>query len=145
MADPSAASLPPRSCPNTRTWGAEAPVSSAQIRYSPSGPCGASPCQAATASAACDQGKSQNPYAAEPTAWVAKVKAVTTPKLPPPPPRQAQYRSGLVAGSATTTLPSAVTIRGAGILSRVAPFSGAANPTPPPSASPATPTVGQEP
>ena len=141
----SAASVPPRSCPNTRTWGAEVPVSSAQMRYSPSGPCGARRCHAATAAPACDQGKSQNPYAAELTGWVASSRAVTTPKLPPPPPRQAQRRSGFVTGSAVTTRPSAVTIRTERMLSQVAPNARAANPTPPPSARPEIPTVGHDP
>src|SRR6185312_12909159 len=99
----------------------------------------------ASAAAACDQGKSQKPYAAVEAGWVASVSAVTAPKLPPPPPRQAHRRSGFVDGSATRTRPSAVTIRTARMLSLVAPMARAAKPTPPPRARPEIPTVGHDP
>jgi hypothetical protein len=45
-----------------------------------------------------------------PTGWVPKVKEVTTPKLPPPPPRQAQNRSEFWLELHVLIWPSAVTI-----------------------------------
>src|SRR5262245_45832702 len=79
------------------------------------------------------------------TGWTRKRKLVTTPKLPPPPPRQAQYRSAWRDRSHVRTRPSAVTIVSARTLSAVVPSLREAKPTPPPSASPPTPTVGHEP
>jgi hypothetical protein len=60
--------------------------------------------------AACDQGQDRKNKTIWPAGWVLKVNEVTTPKLPPPPPRQAQNRSGLVLALAVLTWPSAVTI-----------------------------------
>ena len=77
--------------------------------------------------------------------WVFIVKEVAMPKLPPPPPRQAQYSSSLPPALALRTLPSAVTTWIALTLSRVSPYLRAARPIPPPRARPAIPTVGQEP
>ena len=56
-----------------------------------------------------------------PAGWVRNVNEVTTPKLPPPPPRQAQNRSELVLALAVRSWPSAVTICSDGRLSQVSP------------------------
>jgi hypothetical protein len=80
-----------------------------------------------------------------PTAWVLSWKPVTMPKLPPPPPRQAQYRSALVLASQRSSFPLAVTIRSAVTLSHVSPKRRPARPMPPPSAWPPIPTDGHEP
>ena len=63
---------------------------SVKIEVSAAGACGAKRCQAASASPAWLQGKrmkNQEPPAAR---WAWNVSEVTMPKLPPPPPRQAQ-------------------------------------------------------
>ena len=41
--------------------------------------------------------------------WVASVRRVTTPRLPPPPPLMAQYKSGFVQAFTIKARPSAVT------------------------------------
>jgi len=77
--------------------------------------------------------------------WVCSVNDVTIPKLPPPPPRHAQYRSSLVSASTWRTRPSAVTIVAAVRLSVVSPKRRPARPWPPPSVRPEMPTDGHEP
>ena len=73
------------------------------------------------------------------------VNEVATPKLPPPPPREAQYRSLSRAWSQSRIRPSAVTICTESRLSQVRPKARDTTPMPPPSVSPAIPTVGHEP
>src|ERR1700722_11714210 len=77
---------------------------------SASGACGAQDCQAEITRSAFDHGQDRKNKTISPAGWVLKVKEVTTPKLPPPPPRQAQYRFGLLFALAVRTWPSAVTI-----------------------------------
>lgn len=120
-------------------------MESEQIEKISSGACGAQRCQAATTEAARLHGNEAKKYDADPTRWVVSVKPVAMPKLPPPPPRHAQKRSGLRRASHSSTRPSAVTIVRATTLSQVVPSAREARPTPPPSARPPTPTVGQEP
>ncbi len=73
------------------------------------------------------------------------VNAVAMPKLPPPPPRQAQNRSLLLDALQVRTVPSAVTICTASRASLVSPKARPSTPTPPPRARPAIPTVGHDP
>jgi hypothetical protein len=65
-------------------------VPSDRIDVSAGGASGAKRCQAAIASLACDHGHETKKYAALAARCVFSVSEVTTPKLPPPPPRQAQ-------------------------------------------------------
>src|SRR5215208_2020040 len=76
---------------------------------------------------------------------VRNVNEVTTPKLPPPPPRSAQNRSALLSRDAVITSPSATTTEADTSASHVRPDRRASDPTPPPNVKPATPTVGQLP
>src|ERR1043166_6929357 len=80
--------------------GTEPPVAAARCRLdqSASGACGAQDCQAEITRAACDHGQDRKNRTIWPTGWVRKVNEVTTPKLPPPPPRQAQYSAGVLVG-----------------------------------------------
>src|ERR671924_70959 len=71
-----------------------------QIENSPSGAWGANCCQAATACFACDHGHSIENVETLPTGAGRNVNWVTTPKLPPPPPRRAQKRSRWCDGEA---------------------------------------------
>ena len=79
----------------------------------------------------------------EATVW--NQNAVTTPRVPPPPPRQAQYSSGSLLALAVRIWPSAVTTWTCVIVSQVRPNARLPSPNPPPRLSPATPTDGQEP
>ena len=79
------------------------------------------------------------------TGYSLNVKDVATPKLPPPPPLQAQNSSGRVRASQVTVCPEAVTSSAAMSWSEVSPNFRELRPTPPPNVSPATPTVGQDP
>ena len=65
-------------------------VPSEKIEVSAGGASGAKRCHAASASSACDHGHETLNHAAPGARWVFSVSAVTIPKLPPPPPRQAQ-------------------------------------------------------
>src|ERR1700683_5016737 len=103
--------------------GTAPPGAAARCRFdqSWSGACGAQDCQPAMTRAACDHGQDRKKRTMSPAGWVRNVNEVTTPKLPPPPPRQAQKRSGLVLALATLTWPSAVTICSDCTLSQVKP------------------------
>src|ERR1700719_2599301 len=103
--------------------GTEPPGAAARCRFdqSWSGACGAQDCQPAMTRAACDHGQDRKNRQMSPAGWVVKVNEVTTPKLPPPPPRQAQKRSALVPALAVLTWPSAVTIWREVTLSLVSP------------------------
>ncbi len=79
------------------------------------------------------------------TGKVRKRNDVTTPKLPPPPPRLAQKRSAFSDALHVRTRPDASTSVRPTMLSDVVPCRRELKPTPPPSASPAMPTVGHEP
>ena len=95
--------------------------------------------------AARDHGQCRKNSVTSCVGWVRKVNDTATPKLPPPPPREAQYRSGWCLASQVNTLPSAVTIWSDSSASQVRPYLRATTPMPPPRVSPAMPTVGQEP
>ena len=140
----------PKYCPADTTCArASATDGSVAIRSitenNASGACGANACHAATACAACAHGHSIEYVDTVETGCVANTKLVAMPKFPPPPPRLAQKRSACWAASHVSSSPSAVTIRSCRTLSAVVPNRRDAYPTPPPSASPATPTVGHEP
>src|SRR5215813_13187543 len=127
--------------------GTEPPAAADRCRFdqSASGACGAQDCQAAITRAACDHGQDRKNRTIWPTGWVRKVNEVTTPKLPPPPPRQAQNRSAFWVESHVLTWPSAVTICSDFTLSLVSPKARDTTPTPPPRVRPAIPTVGHDP
>src|SRR5580658_9112518 len=103
--------------------GIEPPGAAARciLDQSWSGACGAHDCQPAMTRAAWDQGQDRKNRQMSPAGCVVKVNEVTTPKLPPPPPRQAQNRSELVLAFAVRIWPSAVTICMDVTLSQVSP------------------------
>src|ERR1700750_812828 len=103
--------------------GTEPPGAADRCRldHSASGACGAQFCQAAITLAAWDHGQDRKNSTMFPTGWVPKVNEVTTPKLPPPPPRQAQNRSEFWFALHVRTWPSAVTICSDFTLSLVSP------------------------
>ncbi|MGZ6787263.1 MAG: hypothetical protein ACXVEL_13035, partial [Nocardioidaceae bacterium] len=70
---------------------------------------------------------------------------MTTPRLPPPPPREAQNRSGSRSAWTCRSRPSAVTTVSSSSASQVSPKARDSTPTPPPRVSPAAPTDGQVP
>jgi len=92
--------------------GIDPPGAAARCTFdqSASGACGAHDCQAEITREACDHGQDRKNRTISPAGWVPKVKEVTTPKLPPPPPRQAQNRSEFWLELQVLTWPSAVTI-----------------------------------
>ena len=83
---------PPKYCPSAATRGVPDPpvVPSEKIEVSAGGASGAKRCQAASASSACDHGHDTLNHDAPAARCVLTVSAVTMPKFPPPPPRQAQ-------------------------------------------------------
>src|SRR5437764_14326728 len=104
-----------------------------RLDHRASGACGAQDCQAAITFAACDHGQCKEKSTGLGAGRVRKVNEVTTPKFPPPPPRHAQNRSLLRAGSAVavSTAPFAVTICNDSRLSQVSPCARAVTPMPP--------------
>src|SRR5260370_30250826 len=92
--------------------GTEPPGAAARCRLDQraSGASGAKDCQAEITRAACDHGQDRKNKTISPAGWVPKVNDVTTPKLPPPPPRQAQNRSAWLLALQVLTWSSAVTI-----------------------------------
>src|SRR6266536_1018148 len=76
---------------------------------------------------------------------VRNCNRVTTPKLPAPPPRNAQNKSAWWRASHSTIWPSARTISALSRLSDVRPNMRPRIPRPPPSVSPAIPTEGHDP
>src|SRR5260370_31728484 len=91
--------------------GTEPPGAAARCRFdqSASGACGAQDCQAEITRAACDHRQDRKNSTISPAGCVVKVNEVATPKLPPPPPRQAQNRSEFWLELHVRTWPSAVT------------------------------------
>src|SRR5580693_7003772 len=80
-----------------------------------------------------------------PVGNVAKVSEVVAPKFPPPPPRNAQNRSGLLAADAVTAWPLGSTTDADVNWSQSRPACRELAPSPPPRACPAAPTDGQVP
>ena len=70
---------------------------------------GAQRCQASSTSAASSHGQVTVQITTSPIGCTRKVKAVAIPKFPPPPPRNAQKRSGCSSSLARSTRPSAST------------------------------------
>jgi hypothetical protein len=82
----------PKYWPMAVTLGSPAPpvVPRLKIEVSAGGASGAKPCHAASASLAWLHGKRTKNQEAPRARWAWRVSEVTMPKLPPPPPRQAQ-------------------------------------------------------
>src|SRR3978361_377135 len=76
---------------------------------------------------------------------VSKVNEVTTPKFPPPPPRNAQNKSGSTDADTVRDVPSAGTTGADTSRSQVNPYLRDSMPIPPPSVRPAIPTDGHVP
>src|SRR5581483_12492587 len=104
-------------------------------------------CQASAIFPACASGLLQVTanLATRSTAVVRKLNLVTTPKLPLPPPRNAQNRSASCCALAARILPDASTISIELMLSQASPKGRPKRPKPPPSEWPATPTGKQVP
>ncbi len=119
--------------------------SSWQFDHSVCGVVGSHCCQAPSTDPAAAHGHSRVNRAMGGTGCTPNVNDVTTPKLPPPPPRQAQNRSSLADADAVSSRPSAVTTSSDCTLSHVSPKLRPNTPTPPPNVSPAMPTVGHDP
>src|ERR1700722_1358602 len=90
-------------------------------------------------------GKLRLTASTSPVGNVAKVSEVVTPKLPPPPPRKAQNRSGLLAEEAVTAWPPGSTTDADVNWSQSRPACRDWAPSPPPKACPEAPTEGQVP
>ena len=91
------------------------------LDHSWSGAYGAQDCQAEITLAACDHGQRRKNSHGDGAGTVLNVNEVTTPKLPPPPPRHAQYRSEWFLASQVSTAPLAVTIWSDSSRSQVSP------------------------
>ena len=118
---------------------------SSRLDHSASGWNGAQDCHADITRAAWDHGQRRKKHTSWLSGRVRNVNDVATPKLPPPPPRQAQNRSLFWLAVQVRAWPSAVTIWTAWRLSLARPKARDSTPTPPPRVSPATPTVAQDP
>ena len=110
-----------------------------------SGAAASQDCQARITSGARDQVNWRNASASDEIGRVRSTSDVTTPKLPAPAPRSAQKSSGSRRSSQVSRRPSAVTMSALARLSHVRPQPRDSTPTPPPSVSPAMPTVGHDP
>src|SRR6266704_4589936 len=93
-----------------------------QLDHSSSGACGAQFCHASTMVTALLHGQLSVNNVSPLTGCTRKVNEVTTPKLPPPPPRNAQKRSALWLASQVSTRPSASTTCAERRLSQVKPY-----------------------
>src|SRR5947209_14090009 len=102
-------------------------------------------CHPPSTSATDPAGKSSSNTVSCGAGTVSKVNDVTMPKLPPPPPRNAQNRSGSADTDTVRDAPSAVTTVADTSRSQVSPYLRDSTPMPPPSVRPAIPTDGQEP
>src|ERR1700759_5257189 len=92
----------------------------------------------------CD-GKLRFTTSTSPVGNVAKVSEAGTPKFPPPPPRNAQNRSGLLAADAVTAWPLGSTTDADLNASHIRPACREWAPSPPPRAWPEAPTDGRVP
>src|SRR6201993_1487791 len=90
-------------------------------------------------------GKLRFTASTSPVGNVAKVSEVVTPKFPPPPPRNAQNRSGLLAADTVTAWPLGSTTDADLNASHIRPACREWAPSPPPRACPEAPTEGQVP
>src|ERR1700721_313047 len=90
-------------------------------------------------------GKLRLTTSTSPMGNVAKVSEVVAPKFPPPPPRNAQNRSGWELADAVTVCPPGSTTVADRNASDISPACGEWAPSPPPRACPAAPTDGQVP
>src|SRR5215469_790782 len=146
IALPAPATVPSHVPPTVMICG-DAP--NAELRcmfdHSSGGPLGAQDCQAPITRLASDHGHCRKNVTRLLSWRVRMVNDVATPKLPPPPPMLAQSRSVCWVESHVRTEPSAVTIWTDSMASQVKPYWRESTPMPPPSASPARPTVGHEP
>src|ERR1035438_7346278 len=93
-----------------------------RLDHRSSGWYGAQDCHPATTLAACDQGQLRKNTTSRDRRWVRNVNAVAIPKLPPPPPRQAQYRSLWLDELQVRTVPSGVTVVTDSSASLVSPY-----------------------
>jgi hypothetical protein len=116
-----------------------------RLAASSSGAAGAQVCQAPITAAAWVCGQVRWKLVAAGSGSVRNTSEVTTPRLPPPAPRSAQNSSWSWWSSQSTTRPSASTTRAASRWSQVSPCVRPRIPSPPPSVSPAIPTVGPQP
>ena len=128
--------IPPPAVPFAASW---------QLHHSSLGVEGIHRIHESRTVAASSQGHSKVNSVTLGIGWTLNVNDVTMPKLPPPPPRLAQYRSLWLLGEHRRKDPSAVTIASEAMLSQVIPYARPKMPIPPPSARPAMPTVGHEP
>src|ERR1700753_1468162 len=90
-------------------------------------------------------GKLRFTASTSPVGNVAKVSEVVAPKFPPPPPRNAQNRSGLLLADAVTAWPLGSTTDADRNASHIRPACREWAPIPPPRACPEAPTDGQVP
>ena len=102
-------------------------------------------CQPAIACAVVPSGNTNVTMSLSVAGNVRNVNDVTTPKLPPPPPRNAQNRSAWSSADAVIASPLGSTTEADTSASHVNPERLASHPRPPPNAKPAMPTVGQLP
>ncbi|GAA3414807.1 hypothetical protein GCM10018952_36770 [Streptosporangium vulgare] len=102
-------------------------------------------CQARRTLTALDHGQCRKNTVTSRVGWVLNPKETATPRLPAPPPREAQYRSALWFASQVSSRPSAVTICTDSITSQVRPYFLETTPIPPPQREPAHPDRGAGP
>ena len=110
-----------------------------------SGACRITSWAAASTVRACGHPQSSRQVALPTAGRVSKVKETFTPKFPPPPPRQAQNRSGSWSRSQESRVPSAVTTSVETSRSQVRPYARDTTDTPPPRVSPPMPTSSELP
>src|SRR5580698_4530341 len=139
--------IEPIQLPPTKTDDGAEPNDADSNRFDQrsAGACGAQDCQALITRAASDQCQCRKNSTMLVRLWVVNVIEVATPKLPPPPPRLAQYSALSWPGSQVCLTPSAVTMSMDRRSSQVSPYFRPTMPIPPPSVRPAMPTVGQDP
>jgi hypothetical protein len=103
----------PSQVPDTNSPGFDpylGPFRSLSVDHSLESDPGAQACHAAMTAAALANGQLRENMVTVGAVTVVKVSAVTIPRWPPPPPRQAQNRSAFSVAFAVLVLPSAVTI-----------------------------------
>src|SRR5882762_7113974 len=121
----------PMKQPPTRQVGG-LPAVTTQLDQSSSGAAAIHCCQAPRTLATEPAGNRRENTVRSGAGSVLNVNEVTMPKLPPPPPRSAQNRSGSESAEAVRSWPSAVTTRTERTRSQVRPNLRASTPMPPP-------------